>query len=150
MQQADVAHAGHGANVRGDALMDGGRFVFQDGEQVQESGFVRFGFLGFGGRHCYSNFLWNRTQELNGTAKLAIEVLSKSNTKKEMARKRREYFKAGVQLVWEIDAAKRIATVFTSVTDFEVLDDSQSLTGGDGLPDFSLALSELFDEAEEK
>jgi Uma2 family endonuclease len=34
---------------------------------------------------------------------LAIEVLSESNTKKEMARKLREYFDAGTRLVWYID-----------------------------------------------
>ena len=31
---------------------------------------------------------------------LAVEVLSQGNTAKEMNRKRREYFEAGVRLVW--------------------------------------------------
>src|SRR3954454_9015048 len=38
---------------------------------------------------------------------LAVEVLSKGNTKAEMARKLREYFSVGVRLVWFIDARSR-------------------------------------------
>ena len=34
---------------------------------------------------------------------LAIEILSLSNTPAEMSRKRREYFQAGVRLVWEVE-----------------------------------------------
>src|SRR5436305_5758887 len=38
---------------------------------------------------------------------LAVEVLSRSNTRREMERKRREYFAAGTQLVWEVDPVAR-------------------------------------------
>ena len=77
---------------------------------------------------------------------LAIEVLSKSNTKKEMARKRREYFKAGVQLVWEIEPVKRQVVVYTSPKEGVVFEENETITGGDVLPGFSLSLSELFGE----
>ena len=43
---------------------------------------------------------------------LAVEVLSEGNTKAEMTRKVREYFDAGVILVWLIDPRKRTAQVF--------------------------------------
>ena len=43
---------------------------------------------------------------------LVIEVLSKGNTKAEMRRKRREYFEAGVDVVWEVDPEKRTAAVY--------------------------------------
>ena len=43
-----------------------------------------------------------------------IEVLSISNTRSEMARKRREYFQAGVRLVWMIDPRRRTVAVFTA------------------------------------
>jgi Uma2 family endonuclease len=46
---------------------------------------------------------------------LAVEVLSEGNTKAEMARKVREYFDAGVLLVWLIDPKKRTARVFSTV-----------------------------------
>ena len=43
---------------------------------------------------------------------LVIEVLSKGNTKSEMRRKRREYFEAGVDVVWEVDPKKRAVHVY--------------------------------------
>lgn len=77
---------------------------------------------------------------------LAIEVLSASNTPKEMARKRREYFKAGVRLVWMVDRKARTVAVYTSPDQFVTLDESQTLDGGDVLPGFALPLRDLFAE----
>jgi Uma2 family endonuclease len=77
---------------------------------------------------------------------LAIEVLSKSNTAKEMERKRNHYFTAGVRLVWIIDPRKRLAKVYTSPKRHNTLDESATLDGGDVLPGFSLPLRELFSE----
>lgn len=77
---------------------------------------------------------------------LAIEVLSVSNTDREMERKRREYFEAGVALVWMIDPRKRSAVVYTLPDEYTEYDASDSLTGGDVLPGFTLSLSELFAE----
>ncbi len=45
---------------------------------------------------------------------LAIEVLSAGNTKGEMERKLKDYFFAGVRLVWYIDWRRRTAEVYTS------------------------------------
>jgi Uma2 family endonuclease len=45
---------------------------------------------------------------------LAVEVLGKGNTKREMDRKLKDYFLAGVQLVWFVDPAKRTVEVFTA------------------------------------
>jgi Uma2 family endonuclease len=77
---------------------------------------------------------------------LAIEVLSKSNTRAEMKRKRGEYFAAGVLLVWEIDRMLRIVSVYTPDGAVTVLKESQRLDGGEILPGFTLELSELFAE----
>jgi Uma2 family endonuclease len=76
---------------------------------------------------------------------LAVEVLSRSNTKKEMARKLREYFAVGVRLVWFIDPRDRSALVYTLPTRKTKLVESQSLDGGDVLPGFRLSLRELFE-----
>jgi Uma2 family endonuclease len=76
---------------------------------------------------------------------LAVEVLSESNTPAEMRRKLREYFFAGVRLVWMIDPARRRADVYTSPDGPDAtLDETQSLDGGDVLPGFTLPLAELF------
>jgi Uma2 family endonuclease len=77
---------------------------------------------------------------------LAIEVLSVSNTVGEMERKRREYFEAGVSLVWMIDPRQRTAVVYTSPDEYTEYSESDSLTGGEVLPGFTLSLSELFAE----
>jgi Uma2 family endonuclease len=77
---------------------------------------------------------------------LAIEVLSPSNTKKEMARKRREYFKSGVRLVWEVDPRARTVAVYEVPEHPTILDESQTLDGGAVLPGFVLPLADLFGE----
>ena len=79
---------------------------------------------------------------------LAVEVLSKKNTKGEMDRKRVEYFQAGVRLVWLIDPEKRTAVVYRSLDDAETIGESGSLDGGNVLPGFSLPLRKLFAKLE--
>jgi Uma2 family endonuclease len=76
---------------------------------------------------------------------LAIEILSKGNTKAEMERKVREYFEVGVRLVWLIDPKTRTAVVHTSPKASTKLAVGQSLDGGDVLPGFALPLAELFE-----
>jgi Uma2 family endonuclease len=76
---------------------------------------------------------------------LAVEVLSEGNTKSEMARKVREYFEAGVILVWLIDPRKRTARVFSTVEKSVLVRADQELDGGDVLPGFVLILSDLLD-----
>jgi Uma2 family endonuclease len=75
---------------------------------------------------------------------LAVEVLSRGNTPKEMRRKLQEYFEAGVRLVWFIYPKTQTAEVFTSPTDPRRIGKSQSLDGDDVLPGFKLPLAKLF------
>jgi Uma2 family endonuclease len=79
---------------------------------------------------------------------LAVEVLSESNTKREMERKRREYFQAGVKLVWEIDPQTRAANVYTAVDQVTPVPVGGTLDGGSVLPGFQLSLKAVFDRAE--
>jgi Uma2 family endonuclease len=76
---------------------------------------------------------------------LAVEVLSEGNTKAEMARKVREYFDAGVVLVWLIDPRKRTARVFSTIEKSALVRADQALDGGAVLPGFVLPLSDLLD-----
>lgn len=46
---------------------------------------------------------------------LAVEVLSVSNTAAEMERKRRDFFTAGVQVLWIVDPATRTVTEWAAV-----------------------------------
>ena len=75
---------------------------------------------------------------------LAVEVLSESNTKREIARKLQEYFAAGVRLVWVIDPKPRTVDVYTSATEFRRVRNGQTLDGGEVLPGFKLALRSFF------
>jgi Uma2 family endonuclease len=76
---------------------------------------------------------------------LAVEVLSEGNTKQEMSRKVREYFDAGVLLVWLIDPRKRTARAFSTIERSTLIRANQSLDGGAVLPGFVLPLSDLLD-----
>ncbi|VTR97676.1 Uncharacterized protein OS=Candidatus Entotheonella sp. TSY2 GN=ETSY2_34615 PE=4 SV=1: Uma2 [Gemmata massiliana] len=77
---------------------------------------------------------------------LAVEVLSASNTLGEMARKRGEYFKAGVRLVWEIDPRARTVRVYSSEVAFADLTGADTLDGGTVLPGFTQSLVQFFAE----
>jgi Uma2 family endonuclease len=79
---------------------------------------------------------------------LAVEVLSRSNTRREMKRKRREYFAAGTRLVWEVDPDLRVVNVYTDPEKFTSLNESQSVDGGDVLPGFTLSIRKWFERAE--
>jgi Uma2 family endonuclease len=77
---------------------------------------------------------------------LAVEILSQSNTRREMERKREEYFQAGVRLVWEIDPRTRTAKVYTELDQCQEFGSSDTISGEPVLPGFSLSLSHLFAE----
>jgi Uma2 family endonuclease len=75
---------------------------------------------------------------------LAVEVLSEGNTPAEMERKLREYFLAGVRLVWLVDPARRTVTVYTAPDRRAVLTEEQTLDGGAVLPGLAVPLRTLF------
>ena len=77
---------------------------------------------------------------------LVVEVLSEGNTAAEMARKRREYFAAGVRLAWFVDPVARTVEVYTAANQSTLLEAEQTLDGGTVLAGFSLPLAELFAE----
>lgn len=77
---------------------------------------------------------------------LAVEVLSPTNTRREMDRKRQEYFATGAQQVWEIDPAARTFAIYTSPETHTILTATDTLTGGTLLPGFELPLARLWQE----
>lgn len=77
---------------------------------------------------------------------LIVNSVRPGNTPGEMARKRGEYFRAGVRLVWEIDPRERAVRVYTAEAAFTDLTAADALDGGDVLPGFSLPLDQLFVE----
>ncbi len=95
---------------------------------------------------------WERLPEKPGAIPpiapdLAVEVLSESNTTKEMERKLREYFEDGTQLVWFFDLKSRTATVYNSPDQFTVLGESDTFVCGDVLPGLVIPVRALFERA---
>lgn len=74
---------------------------------------------------------------------LAVEVLSKSNTPREMQQKLKDYFAAGVELVWLIDPVSRTVEVHTP-SGVQRLTSSDTLDGGSVLPGFRVPVNEIF------
>lgn len=81
---------------------------------------------------------------------LAVEVLSRKNTKAEIDRKLHEYFRAGTRLAWVVDPRKRTVRVYTAPDQSHLLTEDQTLDGSDVLPGLSLALRELFAQLEKE
>ena len=75
---------------------------------------------------------------------LAVEVLSDSNTAKEITRKLGELFSLGVRICWVIDPPSRSAKVYSGSMAFETVDTAGTLSGGAVLPGFQLPLSAIF------
>ena len=78
---------------------------------------------------------------------LAVEVISRSNTRKELEEKLREYFEKGVRLVWFVRPKTRVVDVYTAPDQLTRLTASMRLDGGDVLPGFSVAVGELFERS---
>ncbi|MBI4602652.1 MAG: Uma2 family endonuclease [Planctomycetes bacterium] len=75
---------------------------------------------------------------------LAIEVVSRSNSRAEIKRKLREYFEAGVRVAWVLNPRKRVLEVYTAPEDPVRLHERDVLDGGEVLPGFRLPLEEVF------
>ena len=84
---------------------------------------------------------------LNAVPDFAVEILSPTNTAKEMERKRKEYFEGGAKLVWELDPERRPVRVYKSAEDFAEVDENETLDGGTVLPGFTLPVRAWFDKA---
>src|SRR6266849_6986317 len=100
------------------AQHDLGFVLGADGMMRVEPGQVREPDVSFFSWDHFPNRVLPPGAILDLTPDLAVEVLSPSNTKAEMARKRREYFFGGTRLVWEVDPEKRTVRVYTAPAEF--------------------------------
>lgn len=74
----------------------------------------------------------------------AMEVLSTSNTHKEIELKLDDYFNSGVKLVWIIDPKTQTAEIYTARHSILTVKKNGVLSGGTVLPGFTLSLKKLF------
>jgi Uma2 family endonuclease len=75
---------------------------------------------------------------------LAAEVLSEGNTRAEIERKLKEYFLAGVELVWIVDPYQRTVAVYTAPDQATTLTEKDTLDGGSVLSGFAMPVKDLF------
>ena len=77
---------------------------------------------------------------------LAIEVISPSNTTKEMQDKLQDYFQSGVRLVWYVYPIPREVRVYSGPDSYTTRTEKDRLDGGDVVPGFALDLRSFFAE----
>lgn len=121
-----------------------GRLTGADGPMRLKLGLVRIPDIAFVSRARFPGGKRPRDAISKVVPNLAVEVLSRGNTPQEMRRKLKEYFAAGVELVWFVSPQKRTVEVFTSPGKSTVLSEGQTLSGGEVLPGFKLKVRELF------
>ena len=74
---------------------------------------------------------------------LCVEVVSPNDDAVDLELKTRDYFRAGVKLVWHIFPEARTIHVYHPDGTAAVLTDGGTLTGGDVLPGFSVAATDV-------
>jgi Uma2 family endonuclease len=78
---------------------------------------------------------------------LVVEFFKAGSSHRELERKRREYFAAGVRLVWYVDPTYRAVTVYTGLNESRVLSAKDTLYGGDDLLGFAMSIEDWFAKA---
>ncbi|MSR56691.1 MAG: Uma2 family endonuclease [Planctomycetaceae bacterium] len=127
-----------------------GRLSGADGPLRLKLGLVRIPDIAFISRARYPGGKRPRGAIAKVVPNLAVEIISRGNTPKEMRSKLQEYFKAGVELVWFVYPKSRTVESFTAPDTCRTLTETQTLTGGDVLPGFKLKLRELFSKLDEE
>jgi Uma2 family endonuclease len=108
------------------------------------AGLVRAPSIAFASWNCFPDRKRPKAPIPQLAPDLAVEVLSKGNSKAEIARKVGEYFAAGVRLVWLVDIRKATVRVHNAVDQSVLIRKGETFDGGAVLPGFTLPLDELF------
>ncbi|GBC92034.1 hypothetical protein HRbin15_00495 [bacterium HR15] len=75
---------------------------------------------------------------------LVVEVISPSDSQRQVLRKTAIWLEAGVRLVWNVDPYKQTVTVHRADGSVQTLRPGDILSGEDVLPGFELPVSEIF------
>lgn len=85
---------------------------------------------------------------LSGAPDLAVEVISDSETPREVLDKARAYLEAGAALVWTVYPDAQVVDVYRLTRDSSMIVDTVgaggTLSGAPALPGFTLPLADLF------
>ncbi len=81
---------------------------------------------------------------LDVAPELVVEIMSPSNTWSEVHKKLAEYFAIDVKMVWVVDPQLEQIHVYRGVDTVKLIQKADKLTGEDVLPEFEVALAEIF------
>lgn len=79
-----------------------------------------------------------------GAPDLVVEVISPGDTYNEVDEKVLEWLEAGALMVVVVNPRKRVVKVYRSFTDIIVLNEHDTLDGGDVVPGWSMPVTEVF------
>ncbi len=119
-----------------------------DGGYVLSSGNVRVPDVSYISADRY------HPKRIEGGPDLAVEIISPSETSNRIIQKIQQYFDAGTQMVWTVHPEDREVQVYTPVQslpngmNIETLTVNDTLTAGDVLPGFAVAVKDLFEQPE--
>jgi Uma2 family endonuclease len=82
---------------------------------------------------------------LDVAPELVVEVLSPGDTWSAVTQKLKEYFAAGVKLVWVADPSSRSVYTYRSPTDVREFAEADELTGDDVLPGLSIRVGTFYE-----
>ncbi len=75
---------------------------------------------------------------------LVVEVISPSDSYPQLRQKIDQWLSAGVQVVWVIDPERRVVEIWRPDGTVKELKENDTLTGAPVLPEFQVAVKELF------
>jgi len=90
--------------------------------------------------------LTSRQGFLDVAPQLVVEVLSPTDPAGGLVQKLREYFAAGVLLVWVVDPEARAVLAYRSLTDVREFKEQDRLPGDDVLPGFETPVAGFFED----
>ncbi len=77
---------------------------------------------------------------------LAVEVMSPSETASQLQEKLDDFLSAGTTLIWVVDPVRRTVRIVSTTVPETLLHESDTMTGGHVLPEFSCVVEEIFDD----
>jgi Uma2 family endonuclease len=79
-----------------------------------------------------------------GPPELAVEVVSPSDTAREVSEKAADWIRFGARAVWVVDPDSKTVTVYAADGSVETIAEGGTMEGGELLPGFHCDVSEIF------
>ncbi|MFN0174502.1 MAG: Uma2 family endonuclease [Saprospiraceae bacterium] len=90
---------------------------------------------------------WTATKIKNATesiSEFAIEIISPTDNYIKVGEKRREYFRAGMKVLWQIIPEEQSVYVYTSPTQVTICEGNTICSAAPVIPDFEIAAEDIF------